>query len=285
MRLAEEQFASGWFEVLLARAPKTKIDHLSVPAGFGALIIDTYECDDETQAYERLREFAQQRPLILLGSDAALFRRIQNSIAEFPQAKVIERAPEPPGPWLKPGPPTRSYKSSSIRKVWREIQRLLDERKIATDINAATFTSEVKANTISIEPHASLAEGMPVLIKNTYFPNWQRKDGAAVYPVTPFFMLTFVREPTQLVFARRAFDWAGLVISASTLLLLSAFMAWYYSERLTRLVRKRPVSPPVGDISPAMGSGSSRRDQPRMHADQRRSETRSDPRGSASIRG
>ncbi len=91
MRFAEEQFADNSYDVLLARSPERKIDRLGALDNFGALIIDTYDSDDEAFAFERLREFAQNGLLILLSSDSLLFRRIQSSLAEFPRAEIIER--------------------------------------------------------------------------------------------------------------------------------------------------------------------------------------------------
>jgi hypothetical protein len=238
VRFAEEQFIAGWFDVLLARSPGMKLDHLDVPTGFGALVIESYEYDDENVAYERLRAFAQQHPLLLLGSESPLFRRIQNSIVDFPQAEIIDRKPEAPGPWLTPGPPTTSYGASSIRRVWTEIRRILNERKVATTAPGEIFNSEFGQSMIGISPVTPLGDMVPVLISTTYHPNWQRADGDAVYAATPFFMLTFVREPTQLVFARRPFDWAGLIVSALTLLLLCSFLLWYYRRQLLGAVKR-----------------------------------------------
>jgi hypothetical protein len=237
VRLAEEQFASGWYDVLLARSGETRLDQLDVADGFGALVVDTYEYGDEDAAFDRLREFAQRRTLILLSGDSPLFRRLQGSLADLPQAVVVERAAEEPGAWIEPGAPTRNYGETAIRKAWREIRRALDERKEAVESPGA-LAARVGQNVISIEPSGGRAESTPVLIRTTFHPNWQRADGEAVYPVTPFFMLTFVREPVELVFARRAFDRIGLVVSAATLLLLSGFTLWSYRGRVAWAVRK-----------------------------------------------
>jgi hypothetical protein len=237
VRFAEEQFSSGWYDVLLARSPETKLDRLNVSDGFGALIVDTYEHDDEDAAFERLREFAQRRTLILLAADTPLFRRIKNSFTDFPQAVIVERSPEEPGAWLEPGAPTRSYAATSIRREWKEIERILNDRKVAVKADAA-LTTQVGQNNINILPQGQWAASAPVLIKTTYHPNWRRRDGEAIYPVTPFFMLTFVREPTELVFSRSSFDRAGLIVSACALLLLFGFTLWYYRRPLTDTVRK-----------------------------------------------
>lgn len=237
VRLAEEQFASAWYDVLLARSGETRLDRLEVADGFGALVVDTYEYGDEGAAYDRLREFAQRRTLILLAADSPLFRRIQGSLADFPRAVVVERAQEDPGAWIEPGAPTRSYENTAIRKAWREVRRTLDERKEAVEAGQPP-TAEVGREVINIAATGQRAEAAPVLIRTTFHPDWRRRDGGAVYPVTPFFMLTFVREPAELVFARGAFARVGLAVSACTLLLLCGFTVWSYRGRLARAARK-----------------------------------------------
>lgn len=232
IRFVEEQFADGWFDVVLARSPESKLDRLGALDGFGALVLDTYEYDDEERAYERLRAWAQQRPVLLLASESVLFRRIQHSIADFPHAEVIERQREAPGAWLASGVPTTNYGTSSIRRVWQAIQHTLDRRKIATNsATAAPLTSRVEQNTIAIDHQAASAAKVPVLVSTTYHPNWQRADGAAVYAATPFYMLTFVDGPTKLTFARRRMERLGVAVSAGTLLMLCCFTAWHYRPR------------------------------------------------------
>ena len=121
-----------------------------------------------------------------------------------------------------------------------DVKRLLDERKIAADAGAGvSVTGDVNESTISIRPGTSVADGVPVLIRTTYSPNWLRVDGGPVYPVTPFFMLTFVREPTQLVFTRRPLEWVGLIISALTLFVLFGYVAWRHLEQIVRYFRRR----------------------------------------------
>src|SRR5205807_1956869 len=70
IRLAEEQFADNWFDVLLARSPEAKIDRLTHLNDFGALILDTYEYGNETAAFYLLHEYSQNHALILLSSNA-----------------------------------------------------------------------------------------------------------------------------------------------------------------------------------------------------------------------
>ena len=90
IRLAEEQLVDNWFEVLLARSPEAKIDRLTDLDKFGALIVDSYDYNDEEIAFQRLREFAKSRALICLSSDSQLFRRIEAARTEFPLLEVVE---------------------------------------------------------------------------------------------------------------------------------------------------------------------------------------------------
>lgn len=238
VRFAEEQIASGWYDVMLARSPEQRLDRLAFDEDFGALIVDAYKYGDETKAYDRLREIAHHRPVILVESDDPLFTRIRSSLPEFPQSEVVERPAESPGEWITQGAPTRNYNASGARNVWRRIQRILDNRKIAVDESSSvTVSGQAERNTLSLRPSAGLTQRVPVLVSTTFHPNWRRADGAGVYPITPFFMLTFVQDDTVLNFVRRGTDWAGVAISAMTLLLLCVVLLWYYDKQFIGAAR------------------------------------------------
>jgi hypothetical protein len=213
-----------------------------VPDGFGALIIDTYDSDDESRAYEMLLKFAQTRPLILLATDSPLFHRISNAIKDFPKAEIIERELEPPGEWLESNEPTTSYRESSGRKAWKAIRQKLESHKVTiespTPINM-NLTIKTGQTELSIDPGTIPIDEVPVLIGTTYHPNWVREDKGPIYAATPFFMLTFVRQQTRLTFARRPSDWVSLIISASALLVLGSCMIWSYRQKLLSRWRDR----------------------------------------------
>jgi len=232
LRFAEEQFTGGWFEVLLARSPERKIDRLQNLEQFGALILDTYERQDEEQAYRKLRDYAQRRALILLSSEDSLFQRIRARISEFPGARIIERKPEPNGVWLNSDMPRLRLGASEIRRTWREIQKVLNETKAPVNVfsspgdagKGVAVSGEIARNQVRIETGRAvppeLANGIPVLISMTYHPNWRRQDGEAIYAATPFQTLTFVTGSATITYGRTAFDKAGLWGSIATLILL-----------------------------------------------------------------
>lgn len=236
-RWAEEQFADGWFDVLLVRSPESKLDRLRDLDKFGSLILDTYEYDDEDLAFERLRTFAQQRVLILLSSGDALFQRIQQRLSDFPLATIVTRAPEEPGGWLQFEAATFRYNSSAIRREWQEIHNLLDQRKVAAGPSPPTLGGGSDQERIQVTPPASLVEDVPVLVGTTYHPRWRRDDGQTMYAATPFFMLTFVRQPVQIVYERYWYERASLWVSVIALILLCSSLIWHYRQRLVARMR------------------------------------------------
>jgi hypothetical protein len=231
VRLAEEQFADGWFDVLLVRSPELKIDRVQELDNFGALILDTYECSDEDSAFEKLRTFARSRPLVLLSSNAPLYQRIRQAINEFAYAEIIERSSGGDDRWLEVEGPTFRYNETHIRKEWQAIRRVLDRQKMPTNAPAA-ITADIKPQAIALRHTETVTDSIPVLIKVTYHPNWQRTDGMAVYATTPFFMVTFVRQSASVVYARRWFDWIGLFASTIILIFLCFFAVWPYRRHI-----------------------------------------------------
>jgi hypothetical protein len=244
VRWAEEQFTGGWFDTLLVRSPEARLDRLAELDQFGALIIDTYQCGDEGQAIERLRRFAEQRPLVLLESETPLFHRLRAAVANLPLAEVIERQPQAPGPWLAGSDPSFDYRASAIRQEWGAIRATLERYKVAVPAATRPLDGKIDQTAIQITPASPPeAESLPVLITTTYFPNWQREDGSAVYAATPFFMLTFIRQPVRLNYQRRWFEQVALWTSAGALLLLGVASAWPYRRRLARASRLNQNKP------------------------------------------
>lgn len=226
IRLAEEQFADGWFDVMLAYSPEARIDRLRDLNQFGALIVDTYECDSEDLAYQRLREFSERRNLILLSSTALLFKRIQANRAEFPLAQFIDRQlsganNEVIGATIEP---TFSYRATSIRSEWSAIRHALESRKFPVAATEATTRSQITQNEILLDVGSDGADDpVPVLVATTFHPNWQRQDQGSIYAVTPFYMLTFISRPVRLYYGRRLPDKIGLWLSGATLVGLLLF--------------------------------------------------------------
>lgn len=228
IRLAEEQFADGWFDVLLVRSSEEKIDKLNELEQFGALILDSYEYDDQSLAFQKLQDYARRHTLILLSSDEALFKRIKTAIADFPFARIIGRtSSSEPNELLGAPEPAYRYQTNPIRKDWAAIRQVLDETKCATVIGTNPIMSGANHNTIWIDFTSAPEREIPVLISNTYHPNWHRSDGGRIYAATPFYSLTFLKQRVQLIYDRRWFESLALWFSACALLILCFGAYWW----------------------------------------------------------
>jgi hypothetical protein len=251
-RLAEEQFNDDWFDVMLARAPAKKIDRLADLDEFGALVLDTYDCDDESRAYTLLREFAARRALVLLESDAPLFRRIASTLSEFPHAHVVARMfDESPGGRVGSFQPSRRYEENSVRRAWRDVRAALESEEVAVAAKESQVSVQFGRNEMTLTPDELTqeengdAEDLPVLVSTTYSPDWRSREGNKIYAATPFFMLTFLKQPSHLVFARSTADVAGLWASGVSLLSLCAYVG--VGLRRRRVVEE--FASPRSDIS------------------------------------
>jgi len=226
MRLAEEEFNDAWFEVLLVRSPERRIDLLPQLDQFGALVLDTYDYQDEASALARLKTFAKTRPLILLSSDAPFFNRIKS---EVPEAVVIERPQEDAGDWVAAQEPSEHYDSSSIRSTWKAIRAALDREKVPS---APVAVQSLIANRrLQITPDVTSGEKVPVLIAQTFHPKWVRGDNQPLYAATPFFTLGFFDQGTSINFQRTKSDRVALWFSAGALVLLGVVFGISAADR------------------------------------------------------
>jgi hypothetical protein len=245
IRLAEEQFADGWFDVLLVRSPETKLDRLRDLERFGALIVDAYDYDDEGRAYETLKRFARDRALILLSDDSALFRRVRASSAEFPNLEIVERPDVGRGETMGALQPTRHYDDSPVRKTWGAIRVALDRHKVpVASAAAAAVPCEVSRNTISFNLSPSEGEALPLLVAHAFHPGWRRDDGEAVYAATPFYTLTFASRPLTLTYGRAWHESAALWFSAGTLALLCLCLVVRFALPAPRRTWRRSAPEP-----------------------------------------
>jgi hypothetical protein len=244
IRFVEEQFADGWFDVLLARSLETRIDRLTDLDRFGALVVDEYKYDDEETAYQKLREFSRSRLLVLLSSRDRLYQRVEEKRGEFTYLKTIERPEVEPGERVTTLEPTYRYSNSPLRLEWLSIRVALDRHKVpvsASDISSVSRSFSHKPPRIAVDYSGAEA---PVLIATTFHPRWRREDGGKIYAATPFYMLTFTDHPVSLRFGRDLYDVAALWVSGATLLVLLCYSFWnsYSSGMVGGLIRRRPTN-------------------------------------------
>lgn len=226
IRYAEEQFYSGDFDVNLAHLPGSKPeDFADIPDldGFGTIILDKYECVDCSKAQQVLKDFSKNNLLILLESDSPLFNSIRQNIGDYPKAVIIARQEKEQGKWINTNDTEikSRFDDNAARGQWSEIRKLLNERKIA--IPKADPEANAEGEKIVINLKNSSGGAAPVIVRNTFHPNWQRTDQKNVYITTPARILIFADVSAELVFRRRFFDYIGILIS-----LVSVFALGFY---------------------------------------------------------
>ena len=214
VRLAEEQFSDGIFDFTLVESANHKIDELSDLDKFSGLIINDYDYKSEDVAYNLLYNYAREHPLILISSDNELFIRLQQYQNEMPQLIILDRPLEMSNHDLISEQPTARYNLSAVRQFWGRIRNICKKEKKSID-----QVAQVALNTVNdhFDLHATIvpnSSSIPVLIKQSYHPNWRRTDGQPVYWAGPFYMLTFVdHEETNFVYSRNLIEEVSFYLS------------------------------------------------------------------------
>ncbi len=220
VRLSEEQFNSGYSNVLLAQAQTDKIDELSNLEGFGALILETYDYSNEDVAFKVIRRFAQQHLVVLIDSERHLYCRLTRHLTELPHAVIIRRETESQSQWLSRSAPWLELDQSTIRKLWNQVHAEIENNKIAIPLQSGQSSISRGDRSIHVEVEETQGIDVPIIIRTTFHPDWVRSDGQQIYPVSPFFMLTFAKAPFTVTFHRSLLEKAAVGVSVGTLLLL-----------------------------------------------------------------
>ncbi len=220
IRLSEEQFNSGYSSVFLVQAETNKIDKLSNLDGFSALILETYDYSNEDAAFELVRRFAQERLVVLVSSDRPLYARLAGRLSELPHALIVRREAEEQSEWLNRSMPWLELDQSAIRREWKLIEKAIENGKISSASDTSQASMSHDNESISVRISNTKGVKVPVLVRMTFHPDWVRSDGQRIYPVTPFFMLTFASDPFEARFRRTGIERAAVAVSAGVFFLL-----------------------------------------------------------------
>jgi hypothetical protein len=109
--------------------------------------------------------------------------------------------------------------------------------------------------------------GVPVLVKTSFFPNWQATGAKGPWRATPNMMVVV---PTgthvSLHYGRTAVDWAGVLLTVFGLLGLAGLANWKLVPLAPRPSRRRRVetvgAPPGPGGPPAPGAGGPSEEEP-----------------------
>ena len=226
IRFAEETFASRESSVVVALAKGSSIEQLTDLGGFGALVIDDYRYKDGALAAKCLISAAREHPVILLESDDVLFKTLLQTTRGIANIFIVRRRPtEAKGAWITGGRIEEDL-STEVQKTWETVQQLLEKTKTETPGWKSQIDAVYGENRIDLYAKGSGGKKTPVLLRNTFHPNWERADGKELYTAMPFFTLTFVDEACTLRFTRSPADKLSLCLSILTLCTMAIYAVW-----------------------------------------------------------
>lgn len=238
IRLSEEQFNSGQINVLLVQTETNKIDKLSNLEGFSALILETYDYSDQDAAFEAVRRFAQERLVVMISSDRPLYARLASRLSELPHAVIVPREAERQSEWLNRSLPWLELDQNKIRIEWKLIEDAIENGKISSSSDLSQASILLKDASFSVWIPNTNGVKVPVVVRTTFHPDWVRSDGERIYPVNPFFMLTFASGPFEARFRRTAIEGAAAAVSAGVFFaLVVATIAGNRTSRWRRVIR------------------------------------------------
>lgn len=185
--------------IYFARDNDRNIDEIPLQElrNFGSLFLIEYTYKNVDRALDTLRQYATDRKIYVVKNKSTLYNKLKEL----------------------------SYTNKNI-VIYEEDGK--DERTEAERIVSQVFES-IKNNPVK-------AEGVyPYYIRQTYFPWWKRTDGGSLYPISPFYTLTFFSEPktdtdieSTLVFKTGKSVYTGGTV---TVLVLCAILYFEFRRR------------------------------------------------------
>jgi hypothetical protein len=210
VRFQEELFFRGDFTTLLARASDMFLDTSADLERFHTAVIADYQYQDLELAYTRLKQYSEHNLLVCISSDDPLFQRLA-ALSGSHHILTIERLHGD------------VEDLSPLRQQLQSVFKILSANKkpILASGNQSIRDVRLSGNQIDVSLTKQTREMLPILVKVSYFPAWQRVTSKEpVYMVTPTFMLTYAKADFTLAFVPGESVSVGLLISLLTVLVL-----------------------------------------------------------------
>jgi hypothetical protein len=139
---------------------------------------------------------------------------------------------------------------------WRRAD-MADARKVAKRPLPEVEVSNVRSTDTSIEFEVSRT-GVPVMVKTSYFPNWEVEGADRPWRATPNFMVVVpTSKHVRLTYGTSPAEWAGRFLSIVGLAGLGGLIWWGIRERKTQRRRGRR-----NEVEPCSESGTAERSDP-----------------------
>jgi hypothetical protein len=178
---------------------------LSAPSS-SAAVVSNYTYINERTAFKNLVTYSKDHTLILIADWNRLFFDLQQAASSTPQLhiSIYDR--------LYP----TILDKNPLRAEMKQIFTKIDKAETPIDEAVPTVMRSDGDNHISIQLSATTSIPFPVVIKNSYFPDWKRTDGQPVYLTSPGFILTYATSSFDLVFTTPREVYLGYAITCLT---------------------------------------------------------------------
>lgn len=232
VRLGEEMFTAGRLDVPLVHAPCKTIDGCADLARFDSLLLVDYPCADCDRARDEVVRFAERGAVVLVDSDAPLFRSLKEALSNHPRARWVGRT--------RAGAPDVETRRAAARETATWILDAVEAVRVPLVGAPRVTAARLAGDTAEIELDRAPERPVPVWVRQGFFPSWKNEGGSPVYLATPTFQLTFVdRARTTLRFGYTAVDVLGRALGLAG---LAALALW-----IRRLARGQQGASPAPD--------------------------------------
>ena len=188
--------------------------------------VETYRNYGIEEAFQHIRAFSLQKPVVLVEAGDPLFRALASRRSELGRVLFVPRAPANSDRWIGVGRPV-SYRRDSVRMTWLNVRAALGKvlGRVTPD-PAAPCTVTLGRGSERIHCVGASARPQSVAINSSFHPNWRSASGSPVLMLSPTLMCTQVSGDAVLEFRRDGVEDAALGISAFALLAALAGMVW-----------------------------------------------------------
>ncbi len=213
--LQEKLFLDNDLDLTIAKSPATKLDQNDDLSQFSSAIISSYDYHDREKARTILDQYAAGHHLILVASSDPLFAELKSDLQDNPLVSFVEYDTAQSGSEL----------SRLCERAADSVLALLEQNKIPV-ASSPEVAAVFSRNRINLALSTTSSQELPVLVRSSYFPSWQRADGEAAYLATPAYVLTFVKNSAELDFKKPLAVPLGAVLTIFSALTIGLMMCY-----------------------------------------------------------
>ncbi len=186
-------------------------------------VVSTYAYHDLKIAYARMLSYSKKNNLVLVADENPLFQMMYHSmLATSTRMSQHVQILDHVSPSLLDNDPTQTQMTALFKSI----------EGSSTPVASVPHTNAViSANKIEVRLDATSTVPLPVLVKVSYFPAWQRTDGVPIYLASPGFMLTYATSSFTLIFTTPWYVRAGNIISLAAILCGLSIAVFYKYRR------------------------------------------------------